>query len=336
MNGRHAGCHCFAAMLSGPEKAVLFLLSLDEEVAAPIVNELQEADLRKLRAVASAMHEVQPDSVDEAFKDFVHRASSAVAMPRGGLPYLRRLTAFAHGEPRAREVFEDGAASPMARVEAASPDAVASLLANEPPQLAGALLTRLTPATAARILAAMPSDRQAAVIERVGLVTELPASALDDIASAVASDLPAPETEARISIDGVAKAAEILNAAGRGAGAEVLARLEEQSPDLAQRVRLAMFTFEDLARLDPRNMRLLVREVPAERLTIALKNASDAVVAAVFAGLSQRASELIRDDLEILGNVRRADIEKARMEIIAAALRLESEGSIDLGRGDDT
>ncbi len=96
-----------------------------------------------------------------------------------------------------------------------------------------------------------------------------------------------------------------------------------------------MFTFDDLSRVDPRNMRLLVREVPSERLTVALKGASEAVVAAVFAGLSQRAAELLRDDLEILANVKRAEIEKARMEIITIALRLESDGALDLGRGDD-
>jgi flagellar motor switch protein FliG len=322
-------------MLTGPEKAVLFLLSLDEEVAAPIVNELKEADLRKLRAVASTMREVSADAIDDAYKEFVERSSSAVAVPRGGLPYLRRLTVGALGEPRAREVFEDGVTSPLARLEAAPPDAVASLLANEPPLLAGALLARLDPSTAARVLAAMPEERQAAVLERVGMVTELPAGALEDIASALASDLPSADAETLISIDGVAKAAEILNAAGRGSSVAILQRLEEQAPELAERVRLAMFTFDDLARVDPRNMRLLVREVPTERLTVALKGAGDAVVAAVFAGLSQRAAELLRDDLEILGNVKRAEIEKARTEIITIALRLESDGALDLGRGDD-
>lgn len=323
-------------MLTGPEKAVLFLLSLDEEVAAPIVNELKEAELRKLRAVASTMREVRADAIEDAYREFVERSSSAVAVPRGGLPYLRRLTVGALGEPRARDVFEDGVTSPLARLEAAPADAVAALLANEPPQLAGALLARLEPATAARILAAMPPERQTAVIERIGMVTELPAGALEDIASAIVNDLPSPDAETLISIDGVAKAAEILNAAGRGASTGVLERLDEMAPDLAQQVRLAMFTFDDLARVDPRNMRLLVREVPTERLTIALKGAPEPVLAAVFAGLSTRAAELIKDDLEVLGNVRRVEIEKARMEVIAAALRLETEGVIDLGRGDES
>ena len=98
---------------------MLFLLSLDEEVAAPIVNELGKAELSKLRAVASTMREVRPDAVDDLYREFLEKSSSAVAVPRGGLPYLRRLTAGALGEERAREVFEDGVTSPLARLEAA-------------------------------------------------------------------------------------------------------------------------------------------------------------------------------------------------------------------------
>jgi flagellar motor switch protein FliG len=320
-------------MLTGPEKAVLFLLSLDEDVAAPIMNELKEPELRKLRAVASTMREVRADALEEAYGDFVERSSSAVAVPRGGLPYLRRLTVGAVGEQRARDVFEDGVTSPLARLEAAPPDAVAALLEGEPPQLTGAVLARLEPATAAAILGAMSIDRQLAVLGRVTRMTELPAGALEDVATALASQLPDNEAETLISIDGIAKTAEILKAAGKQAATLVLERLEDESPDLAKQVRLAMFTFEELKTLDSRNMRPLLREIAADRITVALKGASDEVKAAIFGGLSSRAADLIRDDLELMGNVRKSEIERARTEIVEIALRLETEGLIDLGRG---
>jgi flagellar motor switch protein FliG len=322
-------------MLTGPEKAVLFLLSLDEDVATHIVNELREPDLRKLRQVASTMSEVRSDAIGEVYHDFLERSSSAVALPRGGLPYLRRLTVGAIGEERARNVFEDGVTSPLARLEAAPPDAVAVLLERESPQLAGAVLARLEPDTAAAILAAMTPERQMAVVSRVGGMTALPAGALEDVASALVGELPAPDVETLISVDGIAKAAQILNAAGKETAKLVLTQMEESEPELARQVRLAMFTFDDLVRLDSRAMRALLKEVPTDRLTVALKGVSAAVQEAVFAGLSSRAAELIRDDLQVLSQVRRSEVDKARIEVIETALRLEEEGSLDLGRGDD-
>ena len=321
-------------MLTGPEKAVLFLLSLDEEVARPIVNELSEDDLRKLRTVATTMRQVPTNAINETFKDFLERTRTAVAVPKGGLPYLRRLSADSLGEERARVVFDEAGAAvgPLARLQHAPPDAVSALLAKEPPQLVAAILARLEPDSAAHILAAMPIDRQSAVMSHVSRMTELPKNVLDDMAAALANELPSADEDSLVTVNGVAKAAEILNAAGRGASGPILEAIEAEHGDLANTVRQAMFTFEDLKRLDPRAMRELLREVPTEQLTTALKGVSEPVLVAIFAGLSSRAAELIKDDLEILGHIRKADIEKARVEIVAVALRLETEGRIDLGR----
>ena len=319
-------------MLTGAEKAVLFLLSLDEAVATPIVSELTEADLRKLRAVASTMREVPAGAVDEAFREFLDRSSNAVAVPRGGLSYLKRLSVGALGETRAREMFEDGVVSPLARLEGAPPDAVAALLLNEPPQLIAAILVRLEPNAAAGILAALPLDRQSTLIAHVSQMTELPAKVVEDVANALAGELPTDDAATLISVDGVAKAAEMLNAAGRETSTSILKRIEEDDAAIAAEVRSAMFTFDDLARLDARAMRELLKEMPSERVPMALKGASPEVLQVVFSGLSGRAADLMRDDLELLGKVRKADLDGARREMVEAALRLESEGRIDLGR----
>ncbi len=322
-------------MISGPEKAVLFLLSLDEKVATELVGELTEADLRKLRTVASTMHEIPSGAMDEVFKDFVDRASRAIAVPRGGLPYLRRLSVDALGEERARAVFEDGVTSPFARLEVASPEAVAALLAKEPPQLAGGILARMTPAAAAEVLSAIPADRQAAVIAHVSRMTEIQADIIEDVAAAIANELPSSDMSTHVNIDGIAKAAEILNASGKDQSRAILEALEAENAGLAGDVRQAMFTFEDLVRVDARSMRELLREVPTDRLTIALKGSSDAVKGAIFAGLSSRAAELIRDDLELLTNVKKSEVEAARIEVVQVALRLEADGRVNLGRGDE-
>ena len=319
-------------MTTNAEKAVLFLLSLDEQIAANVVRELGEVELRKLRAVASTMREVPAGALDDTFQDFLQRSASAIAVPRGGLPYLRKLSAGALGEQRAREIFEDGVTSPLARLEGAPSDSVAALLQREPPQLVAAVLARMDPAHAARILGAMSPERQTTVVRHVSAMTEIPAKVLEDVALALANELPTSDASTLVSVDGVAKAAELLNAAGRDTSSAILASIEADDGALALDVRQAMFTFEDLRRIDPKSMRELLRELPSERLTVALKGASPELTEAVFAGLSARAAELIRDDLEVLGRVKKSEIEAARREVVEAALRLESEGRVDLGR----
>ena len=245
---------------------------------------------------------------------------------------MRRLSAGALGEQRAREIFEDGVTSPLARLEGAPSDAVAALLQREPPQLVAAVLARMDPAHAARILGAMTPERQTTVVRHVSAMTEIPAKVLEDVALALANELPTSDASTLVSVDGVAKAAELLNAAGRDTSSAILAAIEADDGALALDVRQAMFTFDDLKRIDPKSMRELLRELPSERLTMALKGASPELTSAVFAGLSARAAELIRDDLEVAGRVKKSEIEAARREIVEAALRLEAEGRVDLGR----
>ncbi len=278
------------------------------------------------------MREVPAGALDDTFRDFLQRSASAVAVPRGGLPYLRRLSAGALGEQVARDIFEDGVTSPLARLEGAPSDAVASLLEKEPPQLVAAVLARLEPTRAAEIIAAMPLERQTTVIRYVGTMTELPAKVLEDVATALANELPTSDASTLVSIDGISKAAALLNAGGREMSTAILQALAAEDSKLASDVQQAMLTFEDLRKIDPKSMRELLRDVATERLTLALKGASGELLDAVFAGLSSRAAELLRDDLELLGKVKKAEMEAARREIVETAIRLEAEGRVDLGR----
>jgi flagellar motor switch protein FliG len=208
------------------------------------------------------------------------------------------------------------------------------LLSGESPQLAGAILAQLDAATAYAVLATYPQELEAEILISMGKMSELPADVLEHVARALAQELP-PPGQATISIDGLSRASDILKAAGREVATEILEKIEEAEPDLARDIRLGMYTFNELKALDQRSMRTLLREVATDRLTIALKGAPEEVTRAIYGGLSERASKLIKDDLEVLGKVRKSDVEAARQEVVQVAMRLESEGAIDLGRGDD-
>jgi flagellar motor switch protein FliG len=321
--------------LTGPEKAVLMLLSLDEAAAAPIVAELDDGELRKLRETATLMRAVPASALDEVYGEFVERAREAVAVPRGGVTYLRRLASRALGEERSQRIFTNAEPSGLERIAQVEPAAVAALMEREHPQLTAAVLSQLEPGRAAHVLEAMSPERQALVVSRLASMTQVPAGLLEGVASALASELPPAEAEAAMSVDGLGAAAKILRKLGKDASTTVLGRLEQDSQEMADQIRRALHTFDDLASLDPRALRVLLQEIPQDRLVLALKIATDEVKQKLFSAMSARAAELMRDDLEALRGVRLADVEAAQQEIVQVALRLESEGTISLGGEDE-
>ncbi len=324
--------------LTGPEKAVLMLLSLDEAAAAPIVAELDDGELRKLRETATLMRAVPASALDEVYGEFVERAREAVAVPRGGVTYLRRLASRALGEERSQRIFTNAEPSGLERIAQVEPASVAALMEREHPQLTAAVLSQLEPGRAAKVLEAMSPDRQALVVARLASMTQVPAGLLEGVASALANEASPPaeaeEPPCRCRRPPGAKPRRFSGSWARTLSNTVLGRLEQDSQEVAEQIRRALHTFDDLASLDPRALRVLLQEVPQERLVLALKIATDEVKQKLFSAMSSRAAELMRDDLEALRGVRLADVEAAQQEIVAVALRLESEGTISLG-GDD-
>jgi len=321
--------------LTGPEKAVLLLLSLDEAAAAPIVAELEATELKKLREAAAMMRAVPASALDDVCSEFVERSQEAVALPRGGVHYLRRLTTRAHGETRSHEIFVDGPQSGIERLAHAPPTSVAAVLENEHPQLVAAILSQLEPQRAARILESLPMDLQPQVLGRLGTLTEVPAGLLEGVVSAVSAELPPAEAEASVSVDGISRAAGIIRKLDKTVANDMLGQLQNQQSEIAAEIRRSLYSFEDLKGVDPKQLRSLLKEVANERLVLALKTASDGLKAHIFSSMSSRAAEYLRDDLANLGSVRLTEVEAAQREIVEAALKLAAEGVMSLGGDSD-
>src|SRR5690349_20070817 len=148
--------------LTGPEKAVLLLLSLDESAAAPIMSELEPNDVRKLREVAALMRAVPASALDRVYAEFVEDAHQAIAVPRGGIRYLRRVATRALGESRTQEIFDEAPATAMDRIEAMDPTVLGGVLENEHPQVIAAILSQLPADRAAKLVEALPEGVRAA------------------------------------------------------------------------------------------------------------------------------------------------------------------------------
>lgn len=316
--------------LTGPEKAVLMLLSLEESVAAPIITELTADELRKLREVASMMREVPASSLESVYAEFLEKSQVAVAVPRGGVRYLQRVAAKALGEAQTAEIFVDGPRSAMDRLANADMSALAVVLENEHPQLVAAVLSQLPEDKACRLIEELPEARRPACIERLAKMTEVPAGLLEEVASALHAELPVSGNEALISVDGVTRSATLIRRMNRHIGDMVLGELANGDRALAEDIRRNMYSFEDLGVLDRKGLRLLLDSIPSERLTLALKTASPQLREKIFASMSRRAADRLGEEMELLGGVKLAEVEAAQREIVEQALVLVADGVISL------
>jgi flagellar motor switch protein FliG len=321
--------------LTGPEKAVLLLLSLDEGAAAPIMSELEPSDVRKLREVASMMRAVPASALDKVYAEFVQETQHAIAVPRGGIRHLRRVATRALGESRTQELFDDTPRSAMDRIAAVDPSVLGGVLEAEHPQVIAAILSQLPADRAAKLVEALPEGVRAAALQRLGTLTEVPAGLLEEIASALSEDLPPPGVEAALSVDGVGRSAQLVRKLRKETSESLLSEMESHDSQLVALIRRNMYSFEDLGAIDQRAMRELLKAVPGDRLTLALKTASEQLRNHLFSGMSKRAADRVREDLDLLGAVKLSDVEEAQREIVEIALRLESEGVLSLGSSSD-
>jgi flagellar motor switch protein FliG len=279
------------------------------------------------------MRTVPAQALHAVYAEFLDASSRSVALPRGGLGFIRRIAARALGEPETQKIFEDRPETAIDRVAAAEIDTRAGLLEHEDPQLTAALLSQLAPEKAAAILELLPEEARPAVLTSLGSMTEVPGHLVEEIAIALAAELPQPGLSGGIEVNGVAHSAAVVRSLSKETCELLLSDVEAENELLAAEIRQAMYSFEDLKLIDARAMRELLKAVPGDRLTLALKTASKDLTNHIFSGMSKRASERMLEDLDLLGAVRLADVEAAQQEIVEIALRLEAEGTLSLGNG---
>ncbi len=324
-----------AATLTGPQKAALVILGLDERVACDVLRHLEEVELRRLAASVEALEALPIEQLERVFEDFADKMLQPM-LPRSGGEYVRRLTAVALGDDKAKKLFAPPAVvhEPIEAIKTAKTATLAELLGDEHPQVAAVILSRLPREQAAKVLEAMPEEAQVDLVARIASMEEVPVRAVEVASEALAKALAASggisDKKEREDFDGVAFAAGLLNEMNPSETERILGSLSESDPKTAPKIREAMFTFEDLSRIDVRNLQTLMREVPGEALLIALKTASESLRSHFLSAVSSRAADQMREDLALMPPTRLSDVEKAQREIVEIATRLAAENRLVL------
>jgi flagellar motor switch protein FliG len=210
--------------------------------------------------------------------------------------------------------------------------AVAELIRNEHPQIVAIVLSYLEPDQAAEVLTFLPENMHPDLIMRVATLDGVQPSALSELDDMMEKQFAAGASNGKSSsLGGLKVAADMVNLLDSKVGNNLMTEVAKTDEHLSQSIQDLMFVFEDLMEIDDRGMQELLRQVPADKLLIALKGADESFKAKVFKNMSQRAAEMMKDDLANKGPVRLVDVELAQKEILLAARKLSDEGTIALG-----
>jgi flagellar motor switch protein FliG len=320
------------------EKAALMLLSLGKQIAAEVLKNLTEPEVKRLSRAFMTVSEVTREDQFVISAEFRKMLKAGETLLVDGREFAKGLIADAFGEEQGGELLEYITGSrkePIAQIISDVPEKILNaFITAEHPQTVAFLLTRMNPDQAAIVLQRLSEDAQTEILVRVANLNNVKADVVDEVREVLRSQLQASSSTEE-EVVGPKSAADILNFVDRNNEERILTEIEEMYPDLAEQIRNLMFTFEDCKRIDDRSVQVVLKEVPRDQLVLALKTASEQLKDLLMRNVSKRAAEMILDDLSSLGPVKIKEVEKAQQGIVDIVRRLEAEGKISIGGGSE-
>jgi len=324
--------------LSGPHKAALFLYLLGEDFASEIVRNLDEEEIQRLGGSMSKILSISPKTTDSLFTEFQHLASAQQTVSLGTgrkNQFIKSVFSKALEGGKAESLYEkvrdESNANLFKKVRKIEPKTLAPFLQNEHPQTLAIIITNLEAKQAAAILAEFPPPLQSDILFRITQLENIPPGVLEEIDQTLEKEISHLTSSEGKKFEGVRAVADILNQMDASAENDILQGMEGQKQGLADEIRRLMFIFEDLLQVDDRGLMALLKEINSESLKVALKTASEELKEKIFKNISERAAQLLKEDLEVMGPARLKDVEAAQQAIIQTAKKLESEGKVVLG-----
>jgi len=325
--------------LSGPDKVALLLLSLGEHQAAELLKRLDDLEVQILGQKISRLEVVPTKQIAGILEEFSKMMETPEAIVVRGDQFFKNTISRAMDSRRQETLLEklDLETNPdfFQKIKKLDSRTVASFLRDEHPQTVALVLAHLERNQAGAVLAQFPEDLQMEVVRRIASLDQVSPAIIEEIDAALREQIALVEEVGGRLVGGPQSVAEILNQMERTQEASILTRLDDEDlADLAEEIRRFLFTFEDLQGVDDRGMMALLKEINTQDLALALKAASAEIKARFFKNMSSRASEMLQEELEIMGPAKLRDVEAAQQRIIQVAKRLEGEGQIVLaGKG---
>ena len=321
--------------ISGVRKAAVLLLTLEQDQAAEMLKRMPADAVEEVSREIAQMKDITADMRRSVFGEFYHLAMASRHLSTGGLDYAKTLiTKSLKPEDAARiikQVTQQVQTTPFSFLQRAESENLLTFIQDEHPQTIALILAHLPPNKASEILIGLPSAKQVEVVKRIANMEQTNPEVIKEVERGLEHRLSDVVNQTFEKAGGVDTVAEMLNLADRSTEKAILEGLEADDPDLVENIRRLMFVFEDISKVNDKGIQSVLKEVENDVLALALKTASEDLKAKIFKNMSERAAQLIQEDMKFMGPVRVSDVESAQQKIVDVVRRLEESGDIVIG-----
>jgi len=326
--------------VNGAQRAAILLLTLGEQDAAEVLKHLSARDVQAVGTAMAALSSVSREHVEHALDKLNEDMGRQTSLGVGTEEYIRKILVNALGENKAGGLIDrillGRSSKGLESLKWMESRAIAEMINQEHPQIIALVLAHLEPDQAAEVIGYLPLRVRSDAVMRIATLDGVQPHALNELDEIMERQFSGNNKKLKsANVGGLKAAADILNAMEGSREAELMTAIRSHDDALGGRIEDLMFVFEDLAELDDRGMQTLLREVPSATLITALKGAEPEVREKIFANMSKRAADMMRDDLEVKGPVRLSEVDAAQKEVLGIARKLSDAGQLSLAAGGD-
>ncbi len=327
--------------LSGLRKTAILLVSLERKAAGQILKQLDETTVESVSREIAHLGSVSAEVRERVVAEFHALALAHSYTEAGGLMYAKSLLSESLPEGEAARIIEQIErqfySKPFNFLAKAETESLMAFIIDEHPQTIALILAHLTPEKASELLSGLNDEKKVEVISRISRMEQTSPDVIKEVEYSLEQRLSGMMTDGLQRVGGVESVASILNLTDRSTEKSILESLDQDDPELVEEIRRLMFVFEDILLVNDRGVQSFLKEVETADLVLALRTASEELKEKIFANMSERAAQNIKEEMEYMGPVRLNDVEMAQQKIVDIVRRLEESGEIIIaGRGGDS
>jgi flagellar motor switch protein FliG len=324
--------------MTGVRKAAILLINLEQDQAAEVLKRLPPEQIEEVSREIASLRDIDQRTRQVVFSEFYHLALANQYVTEGGLEYAKALIFKSLPEDVAKgiikKVSSQVATTPFSIIQRTESENLLTFIQDEHPQTIALILSYLPPSKASEILVGLAGQKQVEVVKRIANMEQTNPEVIKEVERGLEHRLSDIVSQTFEKAGGVNTVAEMLNLADRSTEKAIMEGLEAEDPDLVEQIRRLMFVFEDVLKVNDKGIQAVLKEIENDTLALALKTASEDLRQKIFKNMSERAAQLIQEDMQFMGPVRVSDVEQAQQKIVDVVRKLEDAGEIVIsGRG---
>ncbi|RMH51033.1 MAG: flagellar motor switch protein FliG [Zetaproteobacteria bacterium] len=325
--------------LTGDDKVALLLFALGPEAAAPVIRQMDDETLMRIGRRMSEMGKIPTDVLNKVLEEYLALHQSNDPLLRSTKKDVMALFQRAIDEDRAKRLIQEmdkpRTLTIWDKLSRMNPRMITSFIENEHPQTIALILGNIDTAVASQVISMLPDDIQMSVVLRMSKIESVSQELVRDIEETLEKVMSESTGQSGMSFDGMVNVVQILKTLDKSVSKPILQKLEEKDPELFSQVDKMLLVFEDLKMLSDRDIQTLLKHVSSDDLVRALKGSSEEVAERFFSNMSQRAADIMREDMQVMPPLKLADVEESQMNILRVARKLDDDGAITLGGAED-